>query len=77
MNGRLNAADFSDPAIALNGPTQGENQNRETNGHAAEAAPNPMKMESIRSRDCRSRISPKESGPIIQAPHVTSSAVES
>jgi hypothetical protein len=30
-----------------------------------------------RSRDCRSRISPLESDPIIQAPHVTSSAVES
>jgi hypothetical protein len=30
MNGRLNAAHFSDPAIAFNGPTQVENQDRET-----------------------------------------------
>jgi hypothetical protein len=48
----------------------------QTNGHDAGATPNPMKIESIRSRDCRSRFSPLESGPIIQAPHVTSNPVE-
>ena len=48
-----------------------------TNGHDAGTVPNPIKMEAIRSRDCQSRIPHLESGPIIQASHVTSSPVES